>query len=159
MYECKCIWVHLFLTRAKLPFGADAAEIITFAVFAPHFSKVSWVTATLAAHAVPSSTANSCIWGRFTAVYVGGLVVIISALTLWPQASWVTQTHSALQCAIAVMTGGASRLRRVLAWTVACKINCYLERIFKSKRLYDEWLTFHFRTATELCLYIEWHLN
>lgn len=151
--------MHLILTRAKLAFRAPAAEVVTLAVLAPHLPKISWATVTLAAQAVTSFIADRCARGGLTAVCVIGLVVGLSALALWPQASRITQTHATLQCAIAVMTGGASRLSRVLAWTVACEINSHLQCIFKSQRLDGERLTLLFRTTTELCFYREWHLN
>lgn len=151
--------MDFFLTRAKLAFVADAADVITLAVFAPHLSKVSWMTATLAAQAVASIVADSCARGRFTAVHVSGLVVSLGALALWPQVSRVTQANSAFQCAIAVMTGRASRLGRVLAWTVACVIDGHLQCIFKSQRLDDECMTLLCRTASERCFYTERHLN
>lgn len=159
MWDYEWIWVHLFLTRAKLPFGQDAAEVVTLAVFAPHFPKVFWVTATLATHTVASSIADSCVWRLFTAGCVRGLVVSFGALALRPQASWVTQTHTALQRAIAVVTGRASRLGRILTWAVTCKIDSHLQCVFKAQRLDAERLTLHLRTATELCFYTERNLN
>lgn len=150
---------EVLLTRAQLASEAQAVEIVTLTVFAPHLTELSPVAGALSAHTVPSSTADVTP-SLLNAVHViGRTVVALCALTVRAQAPRVTLTHTALVGPVAIIAHGAVGHGVSLAVTFAGKVHCDSEGILKAPRFDGKSAVLVLGAATQLCLHAERHLG
>ncbi len=147
------------LTRTQSPFEAQAVEVVTFAVFAPHLTKLICMAGALSAQTVASTAADGAAWLRDAVGVIRWTVVLHWALTSWAQTAWVTLTDAALVGPIAVATEGAVGFRLCLTVTVTCKIHRDLQWVLEASRFDGEGAALLFGASTQLSLHAEWHLN
>lgn len=115
---------------------------------------------TLAAHAVPPAAADgrlkssgSC--GPAASVLLGGIVVALRALAVWPQATRVAQADAALEGAVALAAFGAVRLGFGLALAVALEGHGDGEGVLEADGLDDEGFLLLFGATASASLHAE----
>lgn len=130
----------------------QAVEIIALAKLPPDFSKVAAVAHTLATHAVATAAADgapsSRAGGPAATVLLGGVIIALSALAVWPQAAGVAQADAALIGAVAVVAFGAAGLGFGLALAVALKGDSDGERVLESHRFDEKCFLLFFGATT-----------
>lgn len=157
----KRVWrkeVHL-LTGAQCSFEPQAVEIVTFAVSAPHLSKLVRVAGALSAQTVPSSVADRAplLWDAV--VIISRTVVLQGALAFWAQTTLITLTHPALVGPVAVAAEGAVGFGIGLTIAATSEFHRNFQCILEAERFDDECVTLLLRAAAQLSLHAERHLT
>ncbi|KAG7220634.1 hypothetical protein INR49_017888, partial [Caranx melampygus] len=128
------------LTGAKLPFVAQAVEVVTLAVLPPHLTELAAVAGALSAQTVASAAADRAVGLRDAVDIIGRAVVLHRALASRAQATRVTLAHAALVRPVAGAAEGAVGLGHGLAVTIAGKVHGDLQGVLKAPRFDDECL-------------------
>lgn len=151
-HPCKYVYI---LTGTQFAFEAQAVEVVTLAVFAPHLTKLVCVAGTLSTQTVTPSTAGWSLWLLDTVGIIGRIIVLHRTLTLLAQTTGITLTHATLIGSVAIATQRAVGLRLCLAAASTGKIQCDLQRILKTQRFDGKCTAPLFGAATQLGLHAE----
>ena len=149
--------IHL-LTKALFPFEVHAAEVITFAVFAPDLPIVISATGALPTHAFPPTAAGRGLGIGAAVGIIGQAVVSLRTLTVRAQPTRVALAHTALVRTVALVAEGAIQLGLVLAGTSAGKVHVDLQGVLEAPGFDGERVALFLWAAVQTGLHTEGHL-
>lgn len=143
------------LTGTQRPFEAQAVEVVTFAVFAPHLTELICVAGALSTQAVPSPAADRAPGLRDAVDVIRRTVVLHGTLTSRAQTTLVTLTHAALVGPVAVAAQGAVGFGLCLTVAATGEIHRDLQRILEASRFDGKSVALLFGAGTQLSLHAE----